>query len=256
MQAQNEPTRSMIAVTMNDVVFALIEDPAVPVPDLIPPPSPDVPLAAGEQPPPPAPKQTSPEEIKDRPHRRFSFVTIRPPESLELLLHQLQSKWVPVRQSSTTAGAKPSGAAQVTIDGVVFSIGTDWVVRAGNIVIAGGILKGMLLEAEYLPLPKSPKPVLTTDDTAEILSNLLTSLLPSGIESKTIVFPITDSQWDEVLFDTDDRKEWQPNGDPEDVFISAADAVSTAQKGDWTGVHRDQRSAFLVIGALKSEGIL
>lgn len=142
----------MIAVTMNDAVFVLVEDPAVPVVDGIPPPSPDVPLANAEQapPPPPPPIRAAPmEDEQPRPHRRTNFVIIKPPESLELLLQQLKAKWTPVRQSVGTGGNKQGvGQTQVTIDGAIFSIGADWIVRAGNIMIAGGVTRGMLLEVK------------------------------------------------------------------------------------------------------------
>jgi len=257
----------MVAVTMNDAAFVLIEDPSVPISDPHTPGSPDVPLAAGDQQQQQQPELSKPspmEEIQERTHRRTSFVIIRPPESLDLLLNQLQAKWVPVRQTTTISGTKGQGLAggpQVTIDGLAFSIGGDWIVRAGNIMLAGGTTRGMLLEAEYIPLPHSPQPIVTPDDTAVLLSNLLTSLLPTTIGAKTIVYPITDAHWEDVLFDTDDREErpWTRFGDggeDDDIYITAEEAIPKEKRGDWTGDYRDQRSAFLIIGALKTEGIL
>jgi len=253
-RTRNEPPRSMVSVTMNDAAFVLIDDPAVPPSELSVPPSPDVPLAAFPPISPPPSKPITSEE--SRSHRRSSFVTIRPPESLELLLLQLKARWVPVRQSGGGATTRPgAGAPQVTIEGFTFVVGTDWIVRAGNVIIAGGAIRGMLLEAEYLPLPSSPEPVLAPNDTADMLSNLLTSLLPSTSGSKTIVFPITDAHWNDVLFDTDDRSE-EDAANEENVYIDGEQAVPRSRKGDWTGTYRDQRSAYLIIGALKTEGIL
>lgn len=262
----------MVAITMNDALFVLIEDPSVPVSDPDTPGSPDVPLAAGEQDQyqqqwePEKPISIPAEPAQDRTHRRTSFVVIRPPESLDLLLNQLQAKWVPVRQSSSAAskGSGISGGAQVSIEGLVFSVGTDWIIRAGNIILAGGTTRGMLLEAEYLPLPIPPQPVVTVDDTAVLLSNMLTSLLPTTFGAKTLVFPITDAHWEDVLFDTDDREDrplTRPNNDTDeeggqDIYITSEDAIPKPRKGDWTGDHRDQRSAFLITGALKTEGIV
>jgi hypothetical protein len=103
---------------------------------------------------------------------------------------------------------------------------------------------------------------VTTDDTAFLLSNMLTSLLPTTLGAKTFVFPITDSLWEDVLFDTDERPERSHTGsskmddDDDGIFITAEDAIPKEKRGDWTGDYRDQRSAFLIIGALKSEGIL
>jgi len=148
---QQIPPRSMVTVTMNDALFVLIEDPSVPIHDPQTPGSPDVPLAAGDQ------EQTLPEFINPVPtedpqqitHRRTSYVVIRPPESLDLLLNQLQAKWVPSRQSSSNLTSKSQGiigGPHVTIEGLVFSVGTDWIIRAGNIMLAGGTTRGMLLE--------------------------------------------------------------------------------------------------------------
>jgi len=265
----------MTAVTMNDAQFVLIDDPSVPLSDPQTPGSPDVPLAAGEQEQgqqehPPLQQQFDPmpmdEPQEQRTHRRTSFAIFRPPESLDLLLNQLQSKWVPVRQlGSSASGAKAkgiTGGPQVTIEGLVFSVDTDWIIRAGNIILAGGATRGMLLEAEYLPLVNPPQPVITMDDTAVLLSNMLTSLLPTTLGAKTVVFPITDSLWDDVLFDTDDRPERSWTGSNktdthgDEIFITAQEAIPKEKRGDWTGDYRDQRSAFLIIGALKSEGIL
>lgn len=43
----------------------------------------------------------------------------------------------------------------------------------------------------------------------------------------------------------------------DDVYVYGDEEdPSEKQKGDWTGIDRDRRSAFLIIGSLKSEGIL
>lgn len=44
------------------------------------------------------------------------------------------------RKQSNTSGNL------LTVDGNVFSIGSDWLVRIGNVILAGGAVKGMLLE--------------------------------------------------------------------------------------------------------------
>ena len=88
-------------------------------------------------------------------HYRETFPTLSPPMALEQLLTQLRAHWVPVRQTgSSTSAAGPSGqkavgmgtGSHVTMDGHIYSIGTDWIVRAGNVHLAGGAVKGMLLE--------------------------------------------------------------------------------------------------------------
>jgi hypothetical protein len=44
--------------------------------------------------------------------------------------------------------------------------------------------------------------------------------------------------------------------DPDDIYVFGDEGLVSEKKGDWIGVDRDRRSAFLIIGALKSEGIL
>ena len=90
---------------------------------------------------------------------------------------------------------------------------------------------------------------------------------------------ITDAQWEDLLYR---RKE---PGDPADlsegitgtlvpefttrsgapkieteddlyVYEDDKDAVPETRPGDWIGLERDRRSAYLVVGALKSEGLL
>ena len=39
-----------------------------------------------------------------------------------------------------------SSGQQLVIDGIIFSIGTDWLIRVGNVILSGGTMKGMLLE--------------------------------------------------------------------------------------------------------------
>jgi hypothetical protein len=80
-------------------------------------------------------------------HYRTTFLTIRPPGALEQLLAQLKARWVSVRQSTTSGTQRgQSSGQQLTIDGYIFAIGSDWLVRVGNVVLAGGAVKGMLLE--------------------------------------------------------------------------------------------------------------
>lgn len=101
----------------------------------------------------------------------------------------------------------------------------------------------------------------TSDGTSELLSNLLTSVLPNIPGAKTVAVTISDSQWEEVLWDREEeeREEMEKDVVKEEVFddIYVSDEHGEVPvKGDWIGVDRDRRSAFLIIGALKSEGIL
>jgi hypothetical protein len=124
--------RTMCALTMGENVFVLLEDPLAPTRG-------DV-LAA-------APPGQESAYLQGPSHYRTTFLTIRPPGALEQLLAQLKARWVSVRQSAASGTQRgQSSGQQLTIDGYIFAIGSDWLVRVGNVVLAGGAVKGMLLE--------------------------------------------------------------------------------------------------------------
>ena len=70
----------------------------------------------------------------------------------------------------------------------------------------------------------------------------------------------SENHWEEVQWDSDEdiqkeaaRKEEQKAED--DIYASDGDHPPFKQ-GDWIGMDRDRRSAYLIIGALKQEGLL
>lgn len=141
--------RSMCALTMNNHVFVLLEDPVAP--------SRADYLAAigqtGQTPVNPTNTATSPgrhssqPHLAEPPHYRNTFLTVSPPGALEQLIGQLSARWVSTRQpNANIRNQSPATGNQLVIDGSVFSIGTDWLVRVGNVLLAGGAVKGMLLE--------------------------------------------------------------------------------------------------------------
>jgi len=127
----------MYAITMDENVFVILEDPAAPT-------KVDV-LSA-------APSGQEIPYLQNPSHYRSTFVTIQPSGGLEQLLSQTKARWMPVRHvsSSNNPRAQPlAGGQQLTVDGLVFSIGTDWLVRIGNVVLASGVVKGVLLEVGF-----------------------------------------------------------------------------------------------------------
>jgi len=256
----------MYALAMNENLFVLLEDPSAPT-------KADV-LATL----PPGGNMSA--HMHAPTHYRTTFLTLRPPEALDQLLTQLRARWVPVRQTASTGAPRGQPTLlqgqQLAIDGHVFAIGDEWLVRVGNVILAGGAIKGMLLEvrlmyflvstcthvlqAEYLPLPVLHSHSI--DGTSEFLSNLLTSLLPNIRDAKTMAVTISDSQWEEVLWDREEEARAQAaaaatekDEETDDIYF-LGDREQTKQRGDWVGVDRDRRASFLIIGALKSEGIL
>ena len=112
-----------------------------------------------------------------------------------------------------------------------------------------------------------------TDETSEMLSNLLTSILPNVPNARTVAVTISEAQWDEVLWKRDqptvdfksvDQRDALTSDicghENSDILLYETDVVndipSNSSKTDWIGLDRDKRSAYLIIGALKSEGIL
>ncbi|KAL4081887.1 hypothetical protein V8B97DRAFT_1925964 [Scleroderma yunnanense] len=241
--------RSMCALTMNDNVFVLLEDPGAPTrADVLASTHSDIPQVGEGQP----PLAIIP------PHYRATFLTLRPPGAMEQLLSQLNARWVPVRQNIGTSTQRLQGTAQqLSVEGHIFAIGSDWLVRVGNVILAGGAVKGMLLEAEYLPLPVLHSQA--ADGTSELLSNMLLSVLPNIQDAKTVAVAVSDSQWEEVLWNREEERQNQEQESPEDlddIFVTGDDDLPLQKRGDWVSVDRDRRSAFLIIGALRSEGIL
>ncbi|OSX60215.1 hypothetical protein POSPLADRAFT_1047682 [Postia placenta MAD-698-R-SB12] len=237
------PERAMYTVTMNDNVFVQIEDPGAPtraeIPQLL--------EAQGQ----------SPRSFPPPPHYRNTLMTVSPPGALEQLIAQLRARWLPVRGAPTGSQKSQNAAQQVTVDGLIYSIGNDWLIRFGHVILAGGAVKGMLIEAEYLPLPALHEQ--TIDGSSELLIALLTSVIPITASAKMVAVTVADTIWEEVLGGIDDEDaDSESDGHStviDDIFVSPDD-LPRAQPGDWTGLNRDRRSAYLIVGALKQEGLI
>lgn len=87
-------------------------------------------------------------------------------------------------------------------------------------------------------------------------------MLPHFDDAKTVAITISDFQWQEVLSEReeDQQEEAQANTteEPADdsIYISGEDIQHVVKKGDWAGVERDRRSAYLIVGGLRMEGLL
>lgn len=131
----------MCAVTMNDNVFVLLEDPSAPTR------SENVVLSQANN------SQNSNSSDDAYPsHYRTTYITVTPPQSFDLLLTQLRSRWRSARQnlSQSTGSTSTQAPVQLSIEGNSFSIGNDWWVRAGNVFLAGGTVRGMLIEVSIV----------------------------------------------------------------------------------------------------------
>jgi len=114
------------------------------------------------------------------PHYRTTYITATPPQSFDLLLTQLRAQWQSTRQSGGPGKANiPTiGGPQLVIEGNIFAIGTDWIVRAGNVIqVLGGNVKGMVLEVgvhyyphytfTYCPLRRNIFPIIPCPNQLE-----------------------------------------------------------------------------------------
>jgi hypothetical protein len=84
-------------------------------------------------------------------------------------------------------------------------------------------------------------------------------VLPNVRDAKTVAVTISDSQWEDVLWNREEERDTNENPDGEDaegIYAFGDEDVTETKRGDWMGVDRDRRSAYLIMGALKSEGIL
>ncbi|KAI0265198.1 hypothetical protein BC834DRAFT_880520 [Gloeopeniophorella convolvens] len=231
--------RSMYLLTMNDNVFVSLEDPYAPTrADLV--------YHANQS-------QTP---IVEPTHYRNTLLTLSPPGALEQLLTLLRARWISTKQSAGSAGQYKQ--TQLTVEGNIYAIGTDWIVRAGNVILAGGAVKGMLLEAEYLPVPTMSSQ--ESGGSSELLSSLLLSVLPNVQDLRAEAVTISDDQWEDVLWDREAEEEAAQEAvkqvPEDDLFVVAEEDVPGHVKGDWAGVDRDRRSAYLIIGALRSDGLI
>ena len=99
--------------------------------------------------------------------------------------------------------------------------------------------------------------------SSQLLSNLLLSVLPNVRGAKTEAVTISDDQWEDVLWDREADEEGSGKQErigksleEDDVYVSPDQDVPSHSKGDWAGVDRDRRSAYLIIGALKLDGLI
>lgn len=82
-------------------------------------------------------------------HPRISFVTIASFDSLGPMLSMIAGNWTASRTNAAIqnnrAGLAVNNQTQLGLDGFVYSIGTDWVVRIGT-VRHGQAPKGVFIE--------------------------------------------------------------------------------------------------------------
>jgi len=118
-----------------------------------------------------------------------------------------------------------------------------------------------IIQAEYLPVPTMSSQ--ESSGSSQLLSSLLLSVLPNVRGAKTEAVTISDDQWEDVLWDreADGQRSTKQEDigkarEDDDIFVLPEHDVPSPSKGDWVGVDRDRRSAYLIIGALRSDGLI
>ncbi len=108
-----------------------------------------------------------------------------------------------------------------------------------------------------------PSHSLAPDGGSDLIKNFILSVLPNIPGARTGAIAINEAMWEHVLWNREEeakRAAQRPSNedpeDPDDIYVYGDEDVPTFQPGDWTGIERDRRSAFLIISTLKSEGIL
>ncbi|CAE6455544.1 unnamed protein product [Rhizoctonia solani] len=173
-------------------------------------------------------------------HFRTTFISLKPPLAFEQFLGQVKAKW----------GSRPGSAG---IDGVTFTVGTDWIIRVGFIQ-AGSGHKGVMLETEYLPLQTFPP---TTDgQPPAILTEFVASIVPQSHADYTFLpMRFSEQQWSEILDSADDAQP-KPLGATEGEY-SYGFEHATPHPSDWgSGFTQERRSAFLLLRMMLDEKLL
>jgi hypothetical protein len=93
-----------------------------------------------------------------------------------------------------------------------------------------------------------------TSGSSVLLSSLLVSVLPNVPGAKTEAVTISDEQWEDVLWDREADEQRTVNQEivrkeMEDIFVTPEDDGPSHSKGD-------RRSAYLIIGALRTDGLI
>lgn len=90
---------------------------------------------------------------------------------------------------------------------------------------------------------------------------MLASILPNNKDARTVLVTVTDEQWEEILWDREeevnkrleDRQADVPEDDP---HVWDNDEEKEWKPNDWVGIDRERRSAFFILGALRSESLV
>lgn len=105
-------------------------------------------------------------EPESPPHFQHTLVSFKSPVGLDIfeqLLNQLGPPWNVTQKSGTSGKAIGGTAVRQRIEGFVYTIGSDWIVKLGTLMAGNDISRGIVLEARFFffsPLFPSPLDLL------------------------------------------------------------------------------------------------
>lgn len=67
---------------------------------------------------------------------------------------------------------------------------------------------------------------------------------------------MSETQWEDSMYAREDPNEESEEMKTDDIFVVGHEDIPESKRGDWLGLDRERRSAFVILGALRSEGLL
>ncbi|KAG8985603.1 hypothetical protein FRB90_004589 [Tulasnella sp. 427] len=174
------------------------------------------------------------------PHYKTTSLTLSPPSLLSLLFQQIGG-------GNVWSNRMPGALPDTEINGAVFQIGEDVILRVGR-VVQKSQPRGLVIEAEFVPLPRAPAP----GQDPRLLQELITAVAPTNSDVKAV--SLTDDQWSEILTVPGQQATPATIDDSDDLFTWPNKEDGTDSQLEWMGPEREKRSAFLLLKLLVTEG--
>jgi hypothetical protein len=67
---------------------------------------------------------------------------------------------------------------------------------------------------------------------------------------------MSETQWEDSMYAREDPVQKSEDIIGGDIYAVGHDDIPESKRGDWLGLDRERRSAFVILGALRSEGLL
>jgi len=67
---------------------------------------------------------------------------------------------------------------------------------------------------------------------------------------------MSEAQWQDSMYAREDPISETDRMETDDIYVVGHEDIPESKRGDWIGLDRERRSAFVILGALRSEGLL